>query len=151
MRSAVAPVSRSAVRSSAATGSGREQLTTLPELRAFGPADLDGAIALFADEGWLTYAQDPERTCRALVAPGSTTLVALDSARVVGLVQLQSDGEIQAHLSALLVPESWRGRGRGRTLLREAFERAGASASIYSLGPGATTWRSARRRFPAFA
>jgi len=38
---------------------------------------------------------------------------------------LQSDGEIQAHLSALLVAESWRGRRLGRTLLREALQRAG--------------------------
>ena len=100
-------------------------MTTTPELRAFRPTDLDGAIALFAAEGWRTYTEHPERTCRALVAPGSTTLVALDGEAVVGLVQLQSDGEIHAHLSALLVAQSWRGRGLGRTLLREAFERAG--------------------------
>jgi GNAT superfamily N-acetyltransferase len=42
-----------------------------------------------------------------------------------GLVQLQSDGEIQAHLSALLVGEAWRGRGISRRLLAEALRQAG--------------------------
>jgi ribosomal protein S18 acetylase RimI-like enzyme len=44
--------------------------------------------------------------------------------RVVALVQVQSDGEIQAHLSALLVAPSWRRRGLGRQLLHEALKRA---------------------------
>jgi predicted N-acetyltransferase YhbS len=51
--------------------------------------------------------------------------VALEDGRVAGLIQLQSDGEIQAHLSALLVGEEWRGRGISRTLLREGLQRAG--------------------------
>ena len=51
--------------------------------------------------------------------------VAVDEGAVAGLVQLQSDGEIQAHLSALLVGEAWRGRGISRRLLREALQRAG--------------------------
>jgi len=45
--------------------------------------------------------------------------------RSVGLVQLQSDGEIQAHLSALVVAEGWRRRGLARSLLREALAKAG--------------------------
>ena len=60
-----------------------------------------------------------------LCSPGSTTLVAVDDGVVAGLVQLQSDGEIQAHLSALLVGEPWRGRGISRQLLREVLQRAG--------------------------
>jgi ribosomal protein S18 acetylase RimI-like enzyme len=95
------------------------------ELRAFAREHLDGALRLFAAEEWQTYTNDAERTYRALTAPGSTTLVAVDAERVVALVQLQSDGEIQAHLSALVVAARWRRRGLGRTLLREALARAG--------------------------
>lgn len=95
------------------------------QLAQYGRGHLDGALALFTEEGWETYTEDPERTHRALTAPGSTTLVALDGETVAGIVQLQSDGEIQAHLSALLVGERWRGRGLSRLLLREALTTAG--------------------------
>ena len=94
-------------------------------MREFGREHLDGVIGLVDEAGWETYSEDPERTHRALASPGSTTLVALEDGRVAGFVQLQSDGEIQAHLSALLVGEDWRGRGLARTLLRESLERAG--------------------------
>jgi GNAT superfamily N-acetyltransferase len=82
-------------------------------------------IDLLAAEGWDSYTVDLERAARALSAPGATTLVAMDGSRVVALVQVQSDGEIQAHLSALLVAAPWRGRGLGRHLLHEALTRAG--------------------------
>jgi GNAT superfamily N-acetyltransferase len=95
------------------------------ELIPFSRGHLDGALELFAAEGWHTYTAEPERTYRALVAPGSTTLVALDGTTVAAVVQLQSDGEIQAHLSAIVVAEGWRGAGLGRRLLREALDRAG--------------------------
>jgi predicted N-acetyltransferase YhbS len=94
-------------------------------IRAFEREHLDGVIALVEAAGWETYSEDPERTYRALAAPGSTTLVALEDGRIAGLVQLQSDGEIQAHLSALLVGEEWRGRGMGTRLLRDGLGRAG--------------------------
>jgi GNAT superfamily N-acetyltransferase len=95
------------------------------EVEGFERRHLPGALELFASEGWETYTEDPERTYRVLSAPGATTMVAVDDGAVAGLVQLQSDGEIQAHLSALLVGESWRGRGLSRRLLRETLERAG--------------------------
>lgn len=95
------------------------------DLVGFSREHLDGAMELFAAEGWETYTADAERTFRALTAPGCTTVVALDGANVAALVQVQSDGEIQAHLSALVVGERWRGRGLGRALLGTALERAG--------------------------
>ena len=98
-----------------------------PRLHSFTRAHMRGVIELLAAEGWDTYTVDPERTARALSAPGCTTLLALDGARVVALVQLQSDGEIQAHLSALLVATSWRRRGLGRYLLHDALKRAGGN------------------------
>lgn len=113
-------------------------------IAAFGREHLDGALALFEAEDWETYTEDRERTFRALSAPGCTTLVVTVDGTVAGLVQLQSDGEIQAHLSALLVGERWRGRGLARRLLRNALERAGgmridiiSAADGFYLGLGA--------------
>ena len=94
-------------------------------IEPFAQAHLDGLIALVAAEGWTEYTHDVERTYRALTAPGVTTLVALVARRVVGAIQLQSDGVIQAHLSMLLIDPSWRRARLGSTLLREGLERAG--------------------------
>ena len=88
-------------------------------------AHLDGLIALVAAEGWTEYTDDAERTYRALSARGVTTLVALADGRVVGAIQVQSDGVIQAHVSMLLIDREWRGRRLGSGLLREGLERAG--------------------------
>ena len=71
------------------------------------------------------YPDDPERTYRALNAPGVTTLVALAGERVVGAIQVQSDGVIQAHVSMLLIDREVRGQQLGPRLLREGLERAG--------------------------
>src|SRR5205823_9008362 len=88
-------------------------------------AHLDGLIALVTAEGWTEYTDDVERTYRALTAPGVTTLVALGGGHVVGAIQIQSDGLIQAHVSMLLIDRNWRGGGLGSRLLREGLERAG--------------------------
>lgn len=47
-------------------------------LRSFTQAHPGGALALFDAEGWETYTVDPERTWRALSAPGVTTLTLED-------------------------------------------------------------------------
>jgi ribosomal protein S18 acetylase RimI-like enzyme len=99
--------------------------STPPRLQSFTRAYTPGVIDLLAAEGWDTYTVDPARTARALSAPGCTTLLALDGTSVVAIVQLQSDGEIQAHISALLVATAWRRRGLACQLLREALKRAG--------------------------
>jgi ribosomal protein S18 acetylase RimI-like enzyme len=94
-------------------------------IEPFAAAHLDGLIALVAAEGWTEYAEDAERTGRALSAPGATTLVALADGRVVGAIQVQSDGLIQAHVSMLLTDREWRGHRIASRLLREGLERAG--------------------------
>ena len=94
-------------------------------IEPFENAHLDGLVALVAAEGWTEYMVDGERTSRALIAPGVTTLVAIDDGRVVGAIQVQSDGVIQAHVSMLLIDPRWRGRQIGFRLLREGLERAG--------------------------
>jgi ribosomal protein S18 acetylase RimI-like enzyme len=76
-------------------------------------------------EGWEEYSDDVERTYRALTAPGVTTLVATVGGRVVGAIQVQSDGIIQAHVSMLLIDPDSRGRRLGARLLREGLRRAG--------------------------
>ena len=94
-------------------------------IEPFTRAHLEGLIALVAAEGWSEYADDVERTYRALTAPGVTTLVAVEAGRVVGAIQVQSDGVIQAHVSLLLIDPGQRGTGLGTKLLREGLRRAG--------------------------
>jgi hypothetical protein len=57
---------------------------TEPSIEPFARAHLDSLVALVAAEGWSEYTADVERTCRALRAPGVTTLVAIEDERVVG-------------------------------------------------------------------
>jgi GNAT superfamily N-acetyltransferase len=94
-------------------------------IEPFAQAHLDGLITLVAAEGWTEYTDDADRTYRALTAPGVTTLVAIVGRRVIGAIQLQSDGAIQAHVSMLLIDRNWRGAQLGSTLLRDGLERAG--------------------------
>jgi ribosomal protein S18 acetylase RimI-like enzyme len=99
---------------------------TEPSIEPFAKAHLDGLVAaLVAAERWSEYTVDAERTCRALSPPGVTTLVAIEDGRVVGAIEVQSDGLIQAHVSMLLIHRKWRGRRLGTRLLREGLERAG--------------------------
>ena len=94
-------------------------------IESFTQAHLDGLIALVPAEGWAEYADDPERTRGALTAPGVTTLVAIAGGHLVGAIQVQSDGLIQAHVSMLLIARDSRGAGLGSRLLRDGLERAG--------------------------
>jgi len=94
-------------------------------IEPYAHVHLDGLIALVAAEGWTEYTEDAERTHRALSARGVTTLVALADGRVVGAIQVQSDGVIQAHVSMLLTDREWRGHRIATRLLSEGLERAG--------------------------
>jgi ribosomal protein S18 acetylase RimI-like enzyme len=91
----------------------------------YAPEHRPGTIALFAAELWPSYTREPQRTCEALRAPGVTSLVALEEDAVIGVVQVQSDGAIQAHLSTIVVARSHRRRGVGRALLAAAMRAAG--------------------------
>lgn len=94
-------------------------------IKRFAQPYRDELITLVAAAGWTEYADDVQRTYRALTAPGVTTLVAIASGRVAGAIQVQSDGLIQAHVSMVLIDRSLRGVGLGSRLLRESLERAG--------------------------
>jgi predicted N-acetyltransferase YhbS len=92
------------------------------EIVPFARKHLAGAMEIFAEERW-AYAQDGERTWRALSAPGTETLVAVGEERVLGLAQTMGDGEIQTFLAALIVARASRGAGVGRALVAAAVAR----------------------------
>jgi len=95
-------------------------------LQAFEPHHVAELVRLCVSEGWMSYA-DPVVALRALTAPGSIAVVAVeDGGTVVGFVQLQSDGVVHAHVSNILVAPSHRRRRIGRRLLEHAFARSGA-------------------------
>lgn len=87
---------------------------------------LPGILEVFEAEGYVTYLADGQRTHRVLTAPGVVTLVALDGRkRVVGVIQVQGDGQIQGHVSLFVVSTDWRRRGVGSRLLTAALTRSG--------------------------
>jgi ribosomal protein S18 acetylase RimI-like enzyme len=86
---------------------------------------LDAVVALCREEGWPSFPEDPSRADRVLRAPGVTSVVAVDGDEVLGFAYLQSDGEIQAHLSNIVVARSHRRTGIGRALLQAGLDRAG--------------------------
>lgn len=88
-------------------------------------AFLQGVIDICIDQGWDSYSSDIERTHRVLSAAGVTTLVALNDGVVCGFAQIQSDGEIQAHLSVLAVKGSYRRQGVGNELIAKCFRESG--------------------------
>ncbi|MEO8457653.1 MAG: GNAT family N-acetyltransferase [Chloroflexota bacterium] len=95
------------------------------DIRRYTPADLAGVLRLDELEGWDSVPADPARANRALTAPGVTTMVAIEDGRVVGYAQLQSDGEIQAHLSTIAVDPEHRRKGIARELIVRALREAG--------------------------
>jgi ribosomal protein S18 acetylase RimI-like enzyme len=94
-------------------------------IRPYAADDLPGVIRLCELEGWPSFPQNPARAHRALTAPGVTSLVAVEGEAVAGFAQLQSDGEIQAHLSLIAVDPAFRQQGIARDLIVEALRRAG--------------------------
>jgi len=95
------------------------------EYEAFEPSShLAGAVALCEALGWPSYA-DPSVARAAFSAPGTTTWVATWNGEIVGLVHLQSNGVIHAHLSLIGVLPDYRRRGVARHLVATAFRRGG--------------------------
>lgn len=94
----------------------------MQEIVAFEHEHIPEVMSLFAAQRW-SYAEDQERTCRALTAPGSLSLVALADGQVAGIAQTLTDGQVQAFLSILLVAAEKRGTGIGRALVQEALRR----------------------------
>lgn len=95
------------------------------EIQAFAPEHLDGVLRLCVAEGWPSFPEDPQRAERILMAPGVTTVVAIEGEEVVGFAELFSDGELQAYLANLAVHPAHRRRGMGGALVKDALRRAG--------------------------
>jgi len=119
---------------------------------AFGPEHLAGVAALCVEESWPSIPADPSRAERALTAPGTVTVVALDDGAVVGFATMLSDGEIQAYLSMLVVTAARRGQGIGRLLVEDAFRRAGGLRVDVLAAEGSEGFYAAmtHRRLPGF-
>jgi len=94
-------------------------------IRLYAPQDLAGILRLCKLEKWPSFLEDPARANRALTAPGVTTMVAEEHTIIAGFAQLQSDGEIQAHLSLIAVDPTYRRRGVARSLIVAALNHAG--------------------------
>jgi predicted N-acetyltransferase YhbS len=94
-------------------------MTSTPEVVSLEREHLPGVMELFAGERW-SYADDEQRTWRALTAPGTLSLVALSSeGTVIGVAQVLSDGEVQAFLAVLVVAREHRREGAARRLVEE--------------------------------
>lgn len=94
------------------------------EIVPFERGHLVAAIAIFGEERW-AYAEDEQRTWRALTAPGSQTLAATAAGgELLGLAQTMSDGEIQTFLAILIVAQAHRGRGVGQALVAAVLRRS---------------------------
>ncbi|HEX4115866.1 MAG TPA: GNAT family N-acetyltransferase [Solirubrobacteraceae bacterium] len=98
-------------------------MASSPEVVSLEREHLPGVIELFSGERW-SYAEDEQRTWRALTAPGTLSVVALSSEQtVIGIAQVLSDGEVQAFLAVLVVARAHRREGVARCLVEEARAR----------------------------
>jgi len=112
---------------------------------------LGGVVRLCESESWASYTAT-DQAWRALTAPGSHTIVAVEDDVVAGFAQVQSDGVVQAHLSLIAVAGNQRRRGIGRRLVEEAFRRSGAQRIDLVSTEGADEFYESfsHRRFPGF-
>lgn len=95
------------------------------DIRRYTAADLPGVFRLCDLEGWEWLQADPAKAHRALTAPGVTTMIAVEAGELVGFAQLQSDAEVQAHLSLIAVDAAHRRKGIARELIVQALRAAG--------------------------
>jgi ribosomal protein S18 acetylase RimI-like enzyme len=99
------------------------------EIVAYRPRFLDALLRLCRQEGWISFAANPERAGRAMTGPGVTALVAVeregDEERAVGFAQAVGDGCFGGYLCMLLVDPEARGRGIGKALVERTLVESG--------------------------
>jgi ribosomal protein S18 acetylase RimI-like enzyme len=93
------------------------------EIATFEAAHVEGVVRLCAAEDWPSWT--PENVEAAFSAPGVIALTALSDGKVIGAAELLTDGRVMAYLGLLIVDRRFRGRGIGRALIGELFERSG--------------------------
>jgi ribosomal protein S18 acetylase RimI-like enzyme len=107
------------------------------EIVPYEPKFLKPLLRLCKQEGWITFAANPERAGRAMTNPGVTALVAIERAgvdaadgpaeeeRAVGFAQAVGDGCFGGYLCMLLVEPAARGRGIGKALVEATLVESG--------------------------
>jgi ribosomal protein S18 acetylase RimI-like enzyme len=103
------------------------------EIVSYEPRFLDALLRLCRQEGWISFAANPERAGRAMTGPGVTALVAVERAadgdgggdRAIGFAQAVGDGCFGGYLCMLLVDEGARGRGIGKALIERTLVESG--------------------------
>jgi ribosomal protein S18 acetylase RimI-like enzyme len=107
------------------------------EIVAYQPRFLDDLLNLCKQEGWISFAANPERAGRAMTGPGVTALVAVErdagggeepgegEERALGFAQAVGDGAFGGYLCMLLVDPRARGRGIGKALVERTLVESG--------------------------
>jgi ribosomal protein S18 acetylase RimI-like enzyme len=95
------------------------------EISPYEPKFLEPLLRLCKQEGWVSFAANPERAGRAMTNPGVTALVALEGERAVGFSQAVGDGCFGGYLCMLLVEPAARGRGIGKSLVEATLVESG--------------------------
>jgi ribosomal protein S18 acetylase RimI-like enzyme len=99
------------------------------EIVSYEPKFLDALLRLCRQEGWISFAADPERAGRAMTGPGVTALVAVEGEgaeqQALGFSQAVGDGCFGGYLCMLLVDPRARGRGIGKTLVERTLVESG--------------------------
>jgi ribosomal protein S18 acetylase RimI-like enzyme len=102
------------------------------EIIAYAPRHLDDLLMLCNEEGWSSFAANPERAGRAMTGPGVTALVAVEAAeaggeeeRALGFAQAVGDGAFGGYLCMLVVAAEARGQGIGRALVERTLVESG--------------------------
>ena len=95
----------------------------MAQIDTFDAEHVEGIVRLCAAQGWPSWTT--ENVAKAFTAPGVIAVTAVDEGKVVGAAQLLTDGRVIGYLGLLIVERESRGKGIGRALIVEIFERCG--------------------------
>ena len=130
------------------------------EIVSYEAKFLNALLRLCRQEGWISFAADPERAGRAMTGPGVTSLVAVERAdeadggeeRALGFSQAVGDGCFGGYLCMLLVDPEARGRGIGGALVERTLVESGVlRLDLLSSGRAMSLYeRFPHNKFPGF-